>query len=142
MTVFAINVRNTLPFYGLPWLHPSACHRPFHRALLRGWRRAGDVTNGPTSHPSLFNLLIGFPFHERCLGKPYAITIENFTFVGKIQAGDIYIFHVDVLPYIHFCPVGYRENPEMFAHIFFAVEYIPQLGALVFGIPLSEFITV
>ena len=48
----------------------------------------------------------------------------------------------NILPYIKFCPVTYREYPEVFSHVFTSIKDIPQFRSLIFGIPLSKFISV
>ena len=62
--------------------------------------------------------------------------------MGKIEIGNINIFHINILPYIHFGPVAQRKYPEMFTHPFFAVKKVPEFRTLIFRIPLAEFIAV
>src|SRR5690554_1850457 len=61
--------------------------------------------------------------------------------MGEVERRKFDIFQFDVLPYIHFRPVGDRKNPEVFADMFFTVEKVPKLWTLVFGIPLAELVT-
>src|SRR5690606_31921567 len=45
-------------------------------------------------------------------------------------------------PHIHFGKVADGESPEMFSFKVFAVEEVPQFGALVFWIPFAEIVAV
>ena len=49
---------------------------------------------------------------------------------------------LDIHPHIHLGEVREREDAEMLAGLVSPVEEIPEFGALVFGIPLAELITV
>ena len=44
---------------------------------------------------------------------------------------------MDVVPHIHLGPVGEREDADAFAGMDAGVIEVPQLGALVLGIPLT-----
>ena len=49
---------------------------------------------------------------------------------------------LDIHPHIHLGEVRERKDAEMLAGVVSPVEEIPEFGALVFGIPLAELITV
>src|SRR5690554_3898935 len=61
--------------------------------------------------------------------------------MGEVERRKFDVFQFDVLPYIHFCPVGDRKNPEVFADMLFTVKKVPKLWTLIFGIPLAELVT-
>jgi hypothetical protein len=62
--------------------------------------------------------------------------------VGKVQVRQFNLFEVDILPNVEFCPVRDREHAEVFAEVLAAVKDIPELGALVLGIPLAKIVAV
>jgi hypothetical protein len=58
--------------------------------------------------------------------------------LGEIQRHDGDLLEIDVLPHVELGPIGKREDANAFALIDVAVEQVPQLGALVLGVPLAE----
>ncbi len=62
--------------------------------------------------------------------------------MGEVEAGQGDLFLADVLPDVHLCPVGDGEDAEVFAFMHAAVEDVPELGTLVFGVPLAEVVAV
>ena len=52
-----------------------------------------------------------------------------------------YLFQVDVVPDIELSPVGEGEDADAFAGVDARVIDVPQLGALVFGVPLAGTVT-
>jgi len=45
---------------------------------------------------------------------------------------------MDVEPNVEFSPVGKREYANAFPFVEAGVENIPQLGTLIFGVPLAQ----
>ncbi len=56
----------------------------------------------------------------------------------EIDRGEFELFAFDVLPDVEFRPVRDRENADVFALETAGVIEIPQLGALILRVPLTE----
>src|SRR5688572_13158350 len=59
----------------------------------------------------------------------------------EVQGVDGNLLEIDVLPHVELGPVGQREHPDRLAGIDPRVVEVPQLGPLIFGIPLTELVT-
>src|SRR5690606_21125636 len=59
----------------------------------------------------------------------------------KVNAGQFQLFALDILPDSHPGPVRDREGAKILTLVRTSVIEIPQLGALILGIPLAEAIT-
>src|SRR6185369_3053836 len=59
----------------------------------------------------------------------------------EVERIDGDLLEVDVLPHVELRPVRQRENPDRLAGIDPRIVEVPQLGALIFGIPLTELVT-
>ena len=73
-------------------------------------------------------------------GKPVAA--ENFASVSIVEVRKFDIFIQNILPYIQFCPVADGEHLKCSPMVFFPLKIFHSSGRLVFGIPLTEFISV
>ena len=62
---------------------------------------------------------------------------EHLARLGEVERDDGNFFEMDVVPDVELGPVGEREDANAFAGADAAVEEVPQLGALVFGVPLA-----
>ena len=62
--------------------------------------------------------------------------------MGEVDGGEWDFFALNVHPDIHFGEIGEREDAEVLAGVFAAVEEVPEFGALIFGIPLAEVVAV
>jgi hypothetical protein len=71
-------------------------------------------------------------------GQDDALSAHNLAFVGEIQGWQGDLLALDVLPDIELGPVADGEGADMLAGAMQAVVEIPELGALVFGVPLAE----
>ena len=60
----------------------------------------------------------------------------------EIKIGQIDVLFFDILPDIHFRPIGEWEDPEVLAMVLAAIKYIPKFRALVLRVPLAKIITV
>jgi len=60
--------------------------------------------------------------------------------VGEVDRRQFEAFALDVLPDIHFRPVRDREGTDVLALVAAGVVQVPQLGALVLRIPLTELV--
>jgi hypothetical protein len=58
--------------------------------------------------------------------------------VTEVDGGNLEILALDVFPDIHLGPVGEGEDTHVFARVEAPVIKIPDLGTLIFGIPLAE----
>ena len=58
--------------------------------------------------------------------------------MAEVNAGHLELLFIDVFPDVHLGPVGEREDAHVFARIDLGVVKIPDLGPLVFRIPLAE----
>ena len=67
---------------------------------------------------------------------------ETLAHMRVVQAGQLYLLLIYILPYVHLGPVAYGECPEMLSGLFLGIEYVPKLRTLVLGVPLSELVTV
>jgi acetylornithine deacetylase/succinyl-diaminopimelate desuccinylase-like protein len=67
-----------------------------------------------------------------------SIASDDLSLVCKVQAGKGNVFALDVLPDIQFCPVADGKDTHVFTRSFQPVVKVPQLRALVLGIPLAE----
>ena len=68
------------------------------------------------------------------------VALHHHAFLGKIKRYDRNILQMNVLPDIHLRPIRKREDADRFTLVDAGVEDVPQLGPLIFRIPLSEFI--
>src|SRR5699024_10319305 len=48
---------------------------------------------------------------------------------------------IQIIPYIHFSPVTNWESTEMFTFKILSIEKVPKFRTLIFGIPLSEIVS-
>ena len=69
-----------------------------------------------------------------------AVNLDDGAFLGKVKRDDGDIFETDVLPDVQLRPVGEREDADAFPLMNTGVVDIPQLRALVLGVPLVEFV--
>ena len=60
--------------------------------------------------------------------------------MGEVDRGHLELLAVDVLPDVELGPVGEREHAHVLALADPAVVEVPQLGALVLGVPLAELV--
>jgi hypothetical protein len=80
--------------------------------------------------------------HERGVSVEHAVTFEHLALMAEVDVRDLDLLQQDVLPHVHLRPVADREGAEVFARTLAAVVDVPQLGALVLGVPLAEFVAV
>src|SRR5581483_1555494 len=67
-----------------------------------------------------------------------AIADDDGALLREIEGDDGNFFRVDVEPHIEFGPIRERTDADALASVDSGVEDIPQLRALIFGIPLPE----
>ena len=67
-----------------------------------------------------------------------AAPAHHLALVREVEARQRQTLALDVLPDVKLGPVGDREDPQMLAGVNARVEQIPQLRALVLGVPLAE----
>ncbi len=65
---------------------------------------------------------------------------DHFPLVGKVDIRDMQLFATDIFPDVHLGPVADREHANVFARMHARVVGVPQLRALVLGIPLAELV--
>ena len=70
------------------------------------------------------------------------MALDDLALVAEVEAGEGDVLLADVLPDVHLGPVAEREDAEVLAEVFAAVEDVPKLGALVLRVPLAEFVAV
>src|SRR5215471_7900145 len=58
--------------------------------------------------------------------------------MAEVNRGHFEILPMDILPNIHLGPVAEGKDPHVFARINTGIVKIPNLGTLVFGVPLAE----
>src|SRR5690606_23335809 len=67
-----------------------------------------------------------------------ALALHHRALVREVERHDRDLFQVDVEPDVELGPIGEREGADALALGDLAVVEVPQLGPLVFGIPLAE----
>ena len=110
------------------------------RAVYRAG--AGDVTDRAKAD-GFFDS--NFAVFQRCQlgdGDQQALAFNDLTLVRVVQRWQLDFFTFDVLPHVKFGPVGDRKHAEMLAGLNARIEQRPQLGALGFGLPLTESVAV
>src|SRR5436305_5481555 len=95
----------------------------------------GAVANGVPEHLLAVDQLGAGP-----LGVEHPVTLEHLTLVREVDGGDLELLLVDVLPHVQLRPVRQREHTHVLALADAAVVEVPQLGALVLGVPLPELV--
>ncbi len=70
--------------------------------------------------------------HDRLIAK------NDVAFLREIQRHDRNLLHVDIEPNVELRPIGNREHANAFPFVEAGVENIPQLGPLVFWVPLAQ----
>lgn len=103
---------------------------------------AGHVADGAEADCFFFVVFVFFEFEIGGFWQEHGAAFENFATVRKINVGDVDFFDFEVLPDVDLCPITQGKDAEVFAHLFFAVEDVPEFGTLVFGVPLAEFVAV
>jgi hypothetical protein len=66
------------------------------------------------------------------------LAAHAWALVGEIDVGHLEFLAADVFPDVHLGPVAEREHAHVFAGIEPGVVEVPDLGALVLGVPLAE----
>ncbi len=103
---------------------------------------AGGIADGAESNNFSGDGFVFLRFEELGDSEEAAVAFEDFAFVGEVDGWERDFLTFDVHPDVHFGEVGEREDTEVFAGIFAAVEEVPEFGALVFWIPLAEVVAV
>ena len=68
------------------------------------------------------------------------VHVDNLSLRRKVERDDRDFFEVDVLPNVELGPVRDRKDADALALADLAVVDVPQLGALVFGVPSMVFV--
>ena len=99
---------------------------------------ADDVADGADTDNHLLYFLIRLGWHEVGVRNPLTTPADAAALVAEVDGGNLKLLSLDVFPDIHFGPVRERENPHVLTRVQSAVVEIPDLRALVLGIPLAE----
>src|SRR6478735_2984842 len=108
----------------------------------RGVDRPGarHVTDGAVAHePGLDRLVVSGLAH-RADGEPHAVPVEDLALVGVVERRERDVLTLDVAPDVDLGPVADREDADVLAGTVPGVEEVPQLGALVLRVPLTELV--
>src|SRR5437660_5900264 len=70
-----------------------------------------------------------------------AVAVHNLPRARVVKGNDGKFFRVNIEPDIEFRPVGQRKNTDTLRLLDAGIQDVPELGALVFGIPLAMRIT-
>src|ERR1019366_378343 len=82
-------------------------------------------------------LFAGQSLHKGLLHRDERIaTHQHEPRLGEVKRNDGNLFEMNVVPDVELSPIGKRENANAFVGPDAAIEEVPQLGALIFGIPL------
>ena len=60
--------------------------------------------------------------------------------MGEIDFGHLQVFARNIFPYVELGPIANGKYTNVFAGVYTGIVDIPQFGALVLRIPLTEFI--
>ena len=83
-------------------------------------------------------LFAGERLHEGLLdGDERVAAHEHAAVFGEVERHDGDVFEQDVVPDVELGPVGEREDADAFAGGDAGVVEVPELGALVLGVPLA-----
>src|SRR6056297_989761 len=98
----------------------------------------GHIPDGAEAYLDLFGLFAVLQMVVVAQSQDGAIAAHDLALMAEVEAGHINALQGDVLPHVKLGPVGYGKYPEVLAHLFLAVEDVPQLGALVLRVPLAK----
>ncbi len=101
-----------------------------------------DVPQGAEAHHFFLGHFGGTQGDKIADRNPGIAAPNDLPRAGKVELGKLDVFASDIVPNIHLRPVGNRENAEVLAWALFAVEEVPEFGALVFGVPLPKVVAV
>ena len=116
----------------------SVTTSPTDAASLSTAPGARHVADGAVAHPAGGHGLAGARLRHRADGQQHAVALEHLALVGVVEAGQLDALALDVAPDVELGPVRQREDPHVLADAVPRVEDVPQLGALVLGVPLAE----
>ena len=114
-----------------------------HRVSV-AFDRAGDsgISHGAETDHLSFDRLPFTRLDKFRDGENDAIPSNGIAFMRIVETGELDPLLLHIHPDVHFREVGERENTKIFSWLFTTIEKVPQLGALVFGIPFAEVIAV
>src|SRR6478672_592586 len=108
----------------------------------RGVDRPGarHVTDGAVAHEPGLDRLVAPGLAHRADGEPHAVPVEDLALVGVVERRERDVLTLDVAPDVDLGPVADREDADVLARTVPGVEEVPQLGALVLRVPLTELV--
>ena len=126
----------------------DACRRHLIDDLFQGIGVAfegpcdGEVAQGSEPNMQHFGRFIRAKVEVVGVGEDLACTTDAHAVMGVVEGGQIDVLAQDVVPNVEFRPIVEREDTEVLAGGVHAVEEVPQLRTLVFGVPLAEVVAV
>ena len=112
------------------------------RRCAQNGARAGDVPNGSKAHVFALNLFARKGWREGRHRHHQPTSLNDVSFVGVVNGGQLDVLSCNVLPDIQFGPVGDRKDPEVFLRVQLGVEQGPKLGPLRLGLPSPKAVSV
>src|SRR6478735_7588998 len=108
----------------------------------RGVDRPGarHVTDGAVAHEPGLDRLVASGLAHRADGEPHAVPVADLALVGVVERRERDVLTLDVAPDVDLGPVADREDADVLAGTVPGVEAVPQLGALVRRVPLTELV--
>src|SRR5690242_18943001 len=99
---------------------------------------AGDAAE--RAHADLHHLaaLAGEQFAFGMNQDDGAVADDDGALAGEVERNDGDFFGVDVKPDVELGPIGELDNADALALLDAGIENVPELGALIFGVPLAE----
>jgi hypothetical protein len=97
---------------------------------------------GAEAHEPVLDALVALA-HDYGLGRQQdAVTANDGAAVGEVERRHRHAAGLHVVPDVQFGPVAEREDAEVLPRMLATVEEIPQFGALLPGLPLTETVAV
>src|SRR5690606_17243974 len=76
------------------------------------------------------------------LGEVHAAAIHDLAPMREVDLRNLQVLLLDVLPHVQLRPVAEREDAEVLTHSLPTVVEAPELGPLIFRVPLAETVAV
>ncbi len=102
-----------------------------------GAARVADRAIADGAH---LGLLVAARLHPLVDSEEHAVAGHDLTLVSEVDRGKIEVLALDVAPDVELGPVADRERPHVLTRTNSPVVEVPELGALVAGIPLPELV--